>query len=212
MKNLNYNLNKKLIAYASAFVSFVIPKLNDINEIILFGSVARGENDKDSDVDLFFNVEKKEDEKWLEKQIKEELKEFYKSKIAEVWNLKGIKNPINVNIGKLEDWKLKRSIISDGICLYGKYKELPKDIKSFVFFNINPIKNITKRNYIIREIFGRKEKNYSKIGILEKVEGKRVSPSSFIISKEKSNQIIHFLGKNKIDYQFFEIWTDELNL
>ena len=50
MKNLNY---KELIAYASSFASFVIPKA-EFDEIILFGSVARNEADKDSDIDLFF--------------------------------------------------------------------------------------------------------------------------------------------------------------
>ena len=54
MKNLNY---KELIAYASAFVSFVMPKV-DVDEIILFGSVARNEADKKSDVDLFFDLKR----------------------------------------------------------------------------------------------------------------------------------------------------------
>ena len=78
MKELKY---KEQVAYASAFVAFVLPKI-DINEIILFGSVAREEASKESDIDLFFNVKTKEDE--TKKIINEELKKFYKSKIAEV--------------------------------------------------------------------------------------------------------------------------------
>jgi len=212
MKNLKYNLDKELIAYASAFVSFVIPKLNNISEIVLFGSVARGESDKDSDVDLFFNLEIKEDEKKVERVIKEELKRFYKSKIAEIWFSKGIKNEISIKVGELNKWKLKRSVISDGICLYGRYKETPENMKDFVLFNIEPIKNITNRNKIIREIFGRKEKGYSKQGLLEKFNGKRLSASSFVILKENSNEVINFIGKHKINYQFFEFWTDNFNI
>jgi len=139
-----------------------------------------------------------------------ELNRFYKSKSAEFWILKGIKNPINFNVGILEEWKLKRSIISDGITLYSKYKETPKNLKDFVFFNFEPIKNITKRNFIIRKLFGRKEKNFSTKGIVEMASGKRLSTTSFIVPKEKANELIKFLGKEKINYKFFELWTDQI--
>lgn len=210
MSILKSETNKNLIAYASAFVSFAIPKLNldNINEIILFGSVARGEEGKDSDIDLFFNLEK--DEKGIKAILNGELKKFYKSKSAEVWFLKGIKNQININAGILDEWKLKRSLISAGICLYGKYKEIPENMKELVLFNIEPIKNIAKRNKIIREIFGRKEKGYSKEGFLIKFAGRKISPSSFIIPKKHSQDIIIFLKKEKINYWFFELWTDNL--
>ncbi len=55
----------------------------------------------------------------VKKSVEIELNRFYKSKIAETWILKGIKNRINIHVGLLEEWKLKRSLISDGICLYG---------------------------------------------------------------------------------------------
>lgn len=210
MKELKYN--KELIAYASAFVSFLLPKIENVREIILFGSAARGEADKESDIDLFFDEEKKEDEEKIKEAIKEELKKFYKSRIAETWFLRGIKNPISINVGKLEEWKLKRSIISDGITLYGRYKELPKNIKPFAFFNIEPIKNIAKRNKIIRELFGRREKKYSKKGILEEVNGKKLSVSSFIVPKEQADRILDLLGKEKVNYGFFELWSDEINI
>lgn len=209
MKELKFK--QELIAYASAFVSFLLPKVEGVKEIILFGSAARGEAGKESDIDLFFDVEKKEDEEKIEKIIKEELKKFYKSKIAETWILKGIKNPININVGKIEEWKLKRSIISEGISLYGKYKEIPKNMKGFVLFNMTPIKNITKRNRIIRELFGRKEKNYSKKGIVGEINGKKLSASSFVIPKEHTDKILKLLGKEKVNYMFFEFWTDDLN-
>jgi len=48
MKTLN---SKELIAYATAFVSFVLPKI-ETDEIILFGSVARKEATEKSDIDL----------------------------------------------------------------------------------------------------------------------------------------------------------------
>ena len=93
MKELKFE--REMIAYAQAFVSFILPKI-DAKEIILFGSVARGEADKNSDIDLFFDVDK--DENKIKEIIKEELNKFYKSKIAESWFLRGIKNNINANV------------------------------------------------------------------------------------------------------------------
>lgn len=207
---MELNFNRQLIAYASAFASFIIPKINGIKEIILFGSSARGEADKESDIDLFFNIESKKHEKQIKDIIEKELKKFYTSKIAEQWTLKNIKNPIKVHVGILEEWGLKRSIISEGITLYGKYKELPENLEKFCLFNIEPIKNISKRNRIIRKLFGRAEKNYSAEGIITKEKGKKLSPTSFIVSKEYAENIIKLLGKEKINYKFFEIWSDQI--
>lgn len=202
MKNLNY---KELTAYALAFVSFVLPKI-EVDEIVLFGSVARNEADNESDVDLFFNVEKDEDK--TKAIIKKELEKFYKSKVAEIWNLKGIKNDINPEVGNLEQWKLKRSIISEGIVLYGKYKGTPEKMKGFAQFTLKPIKNIAKRNRVIRILFGRKEKKYLSVGAIEKLSGKRISASSFIVPVEKTKDILEMLNKEKIDYSYFEFWSD----
>lgn len=202
--------NDELIAYAGAFASFVIPKVSEVREIVLFGSAARREAGKESDVDIFFNVEKSEDEERIKKILKNEIDKFYKSKIAETFFLKGIKNAIKMYIGKLEEWKLKRSVISDGICLYGKYKETPEKLKGFVLFNITPIKDITKRNRLIRRLFGREEKEYSSSGILKELNGKKLSASSFIAPIENSQKIIKMLGDEKIDFSFFEFWTDQI--
>ena len=195
-----------LEAYALAFVSFVLPKLKSIDEIILFGSSVRGEADETSDVDLFFNSLKEENEVI----IKGELAKFYKSKVAEVFFLKGIKNPINVLVGNLNKWKLKRSIISEGTVLFGKYRSFPENLEGFVLISIAPIKNITKRNKIIRFLFGREEKAYSKKGLIQELNGKKISPSVFAVSISHSKEIIFFLNKEKVDFNIFEFWSDEL--
>jgi len=50
------------IIYASSFVTYLLAhlkNLNNITKIILFGSVARGEATKESDVDLFIEIKNK---------------------------------------------------------------------------------------------------------------------------------------------------------
>ena len=198
----------KLIAYAMSFISFVLPKTKEVREIILFGSASRGESDECSDIDLFFETDKNQKKK--KEKLDKELKKFYRSDIYEKWTLKGIENPIRVNVGELEEWDLKRSVISDGVSLYSKYKELPKDLEGFMFFNFSPIKDITKRNRIVRKLFGRKEKNYSTEGIVIKMGGKKLSCRSFIVPLEKADEIIDLFKKEKISYILFEFWTDQI--
>ena len=200
---LNY---KNILAYASAFTSFVIQKIN-VEEIILFGSAARKEADKDSDIDLFFNVKNNENE--TKKILERELKKFYKSYLYEQFSLKEINNPLSIKVGNLEEWKLKRSIINEGVTLYGKYRSLPNNLKGYTLFILKPIKNITKRNRIIRKLYGRKEKNYTSKGRIEKENGKQLSPSSFIIPLEKTHDIINILKKEKIDYSLLEFYSDQ---
>ena len=56
----------KIKAYASYFVSYLLSELNgdfNIGEIILFGSAARGETTRGSDVDIFIE-EKKENKRF----------------------------------------------------------------------------------------------------------------------------------------------------
>ena len=151
----------------------------------------------------------KRDEDKIKEIIKSELEKFYKSRIHETFKLKGISNTIKFEAGNLDNWKLKRSIISDGIVLYGRYKEVPKDKRGFVHFYLNPVKDIAKRNKIIRELFGREEKIYIKKGMIETLGGKKLSPSSFIVPIEKANEIFIFLNKEKAKYNLFEFWTDE---
>lgn len=194
-----------LIAYANAFVSFVLPKI-EVDEIILFGSVARGEADKKSDIDLFFNTGKKESKSILNM----ELQKFYKSSIYETFALKGITNLIKVEMGKLENWKLKRSIIGEGIVLFGRYRDIPDNLNAYTLFILSPIRDITKRNRVIRLLFGRTEKSYNVKGKVEEIGGKKISPVSFIIPQSKSHDLIKALRSEKVNFSFFDFWTDEI--
>ena len=110
----------KLISLAQSFVAFLIESV-DIDQAILFGSVANNEFDEESDIDIFIDKEKKN-----EKKIDNALFLFEKSDTYQKYVITGIKNKISLKIGKLDKWpSLKRSIISNGIMLYGKYKEKP---------------------------------------------------------------------------------------
>jgi hypothetical protein len=87
---------------------------------------------------------------------------------------------------------------------------MPEKLKGYALFNMNPIRDITKRNRVIRKLFGREEKKYFSEGVLKEISGKKLSASSFMVPIEHMHKIIKMLGQEKINYMFFEMWTDAI--
>ena len=201
-----------LISYAEGFASFLLKSkiANEIKEIILFGSVARGEFDKDSDIDIFIDAEDESKIGEIKKAVDIELRNFLDSKLSELWKYRGIRNGISCKVGILEKWELERSVISDGITLYGKYKKLPKGLKQFSLFYFEPIKNVTKRNKIVRILFGRTENSYKYNGLIQRADGKTLSSRSFIVPAKNTDEVIQILDRERIEYKISEIWSDTI--
>ena len=119
-----------LYSYVYDFVSHLMEKLDTdaVRGVILFGSVARGDFDKESDVDIFIDTLR---ESKIKDAVRSVVEEFY-AHSRHTWFLRGIENRIKPLAGDLDSEKwaaLKREIVSSGIVLYGNYRELPKDIR-----------------------------------------------------------------------------------
>lgn len=199
----------ELIAYAIDFVSYLVSKEPGINNIILHGSVARGDFDDESDVDLFVDI-MKEDKK-AEKKIISILDDYYKTKKFNEWELKGIKNTISAITGDLgsEEWKdLKRSIINTGIILYGKYKGEVEKINQYTLFSFENIKPDRKRVAVFRKLFGFKLKNKTFPGIIEKYKGIRVGKGAVLIPAEHVNELKRYFKDKKIQVKLHDLWSD----
>ena len=78
----------ELIALAMEYASYLMHNMPNINNIILFGSVARGDFDKKSDIDIFVDVANpgKKDEDCVRKLTDN----FYNTKCFEKWKLLGM--------------------------------------------------------------------------------------------------------------------------
>lgn len=207
-------MNYRLIAYAQDFVSFLLDKLNKdsmkINQIILFGSLARGEAEKGSDVDLFIDTT---DEK-IEEMIKQIKEKFYESvKFKKYWKLLGIRNEINCITGKLKEWEdLRRSIIANGIVLFGKYKS-DVNTKPYYLFIVFPGKNRNKNMSVWRGLYGYSQKvgkkNYAKKGLVEEYDGEKLARSVFIIPAEHTQKIQFYLKHHKFKHKILPFWKEE---
>jgi predicted nucleotidyltransferase len=183
-------MNKhELTAYAMDFCSFLLRSEigEDIDKIILFGSVARGEFDGESDIDIFIDTEKD-----IENAAEKILKSFEKSETKEKWRLKGLKNAISLQVGKIEEWKLYRNVISSGILLYGKFEEMPKGVKYYSMLSLNFSKmDRNNKIRIWRELYGYKQKTGEKTfvskGLLEELSGKKIKRSVIAVPSENKN-------------------------
>ncbi|MBI4454129.1 nucleotidyltransferase domain-containing protein [Candidatus Woesearchaeota archaeon] len=193
----------ELISQIYSFISYLFRESNiKINRIFLFGSVARGDFDEESDIDIFIDVDKK-NEKPIGIKAYRALNRFYEIE-GEKWKLKGIKNKISLKVGALDEWELKSSIEMEGIVLYSTVAS--SSLKKYFLFSLPSITPVKKRNKVLRNLFGRKEKGYNDNGMISKYDGKVLSPKCFIISSEGPKEITLFLTKEKVNFSFVEIW------
>jgi predicted nucleotidyltransferase len=199
-----------LIAFAMSFASYFVQNIklsSSIRNIILFGSVARDDFDKESDIDIF--IDSKDD---IEKEANGILDSFYKSFIyIKYWKLLGIENEISTKVGNLDDWDLKRSIVSHGILLYGKYSaEIGGKLYSIFMLDISGKRNEKLR--IWRKIYGYKQKvkgrEYMQKGLLDELSARRMGPAIFILPIQNANKMRQFLNENKVKHKVMELQTD----
>ena len=198
-------MNKlKAVSYMQNAISFIFldPNIKDsVNSIHLFGSAVRNTLTKDSDIDIFIDCK---NEKFIENVSKTAIKRFYNSKDYEKWKLLKFTPLISIQAGILENWQLKSSILSEGVTLYSK-EPLIQNVERKVIFILKLPKD--KKNYLhlIRNLYGRREKGYNDLGLLNKLNGEKVSTNIIILPKEHQQNIVEFLNNNKIDYTMKEI-------
>ncbi len=193
-------MKSNLIAYALDFTSFFVQKVNleEIRNIILFGSVARGEESRESDVDIFIDVVK--ENLSAEKKYSPIVELFRQSvKYKHYWKPLGVENQINLSIGKVEKWKrLHPSLVANGVTLYGKYTFPLKEGKHQAFFIWENIKPNSRRALFNKRLFGFKgaERFYS--GLLQKYGGERMGKGCILVSLEQANMFLKFFRQNKV--------------
>jgi len=199
-----------LKAYSSYFVSYLLSSLNkeylkNIERIVLFGSAARDEAGKDSDVDIF--IETKNETKKFKEEIEKISDNFYQSREATLFKSKGIENKINIKIGKLKEWKdIYRSVASDGIILYSHYesRELPSDTKHNIIVFWDKIgKN---RGAFLNKIYGFKIKDKRYEGLISKFNGKKLGKSCVMFPVQYKLEIFKLLKAYNVNAKSIEVF------
>ncbi len=203
----------ELYSYIYDFVSRLIERLEEgsVRGIIAFGSVVRGDFEKGSDVDIFIDTEH---EGKVSTTVKTVLNEFY-SHSRQTWILRGIENQISAIVGNLDSGKwsnLKKEIISNGLVVYGQYKELPKNTKHYVLivYDMSILKPKEKSSFLrgflgYRLLKGKKE--YRMKGLLEEISGIKLSKNVVLVAKENQRNVETFLSKSGVRFEIREVWS-----
>jgi len=195
----------ELIAYTMDFVSYLLSKEEEIDKVILHGSIARGDFDEESDIDLFIDTKKNN------KRITKILENYYKTKKFREWELKGINNTIAPIVGKLDsnEWKnLKRSIINTGIILYGKYKAEAEKINQYTLFSFENIKPDKKRIAIFRKLFGFKVGKKQYPGLIQDIKAVKIGKGSLLVPAEHVNKLKQYFQGKKVAVKLYDFWSD----
>lgn len=203
-----------MLNYIYDFLSIIFDKLKDkerIKSIILFGSTARGTQRKDSDIDLFIDCKKSEEQE-IRLIVQESLNEF-ELKASKSWNLKGIKYPIIPIIGDIEEtrWsELHKEISNTGIILYGTYLAKSINRKHHVLITYNLTKCSQKKKMkILRNFYGyankKGKKKYVKSGLVTSLNGEKIQ-NSIMIDISSHKKILEEIKKNKIPYTIRDLW------
>ena len=205
MKKL-HKQTRLAIAFAQDALTFLFIDetiAKDIKNVFLFGSAVRAELTKESDIDLFIDCNASE-EKRIINTANAAIKRFYLSKDYEKWKHLDFSYPLSIQAGDFNTWQLKKSILAEGIVLYGKTPQL-ENTQRKVLITFDLPKNKSKYLQFTRKMFGRKEKGYKDKGLLETVKATKISSKTIIVPKEYQSKIIIFLNKEKINYSFKEI-------
>ncbi len=206
-----------MMQYIYDFLSILFDKIKNkekIEKVILFGSFARGNPRKDSDIDIFIDVIE-EDKEEINSLVKEALNEF-ELKAVKTWHIKGIKNAIIPIVDSLDadKWKeLKREIAVYGIILFGSQKgekAIQGKHKVIIEYDLSKRKQKDKMR-IIRKLYGYKNKKdkkvYFKKGITEAIKGEKIS-NAIIVEIENYKPIISLLKEHKIPLKIRTIWVE----
>ncbi len=197
--------SSKLAAKAMDFASYIIESGEEPEQIILFGSAARG--DADSDIDVFVGT--KDGGKI------EGLKKNFELAKENQWKLKGVDNPISLVTGRLDDKKMGslRPEIESGIVLYGVHKKTGQNLRAYSLFALN-FEKLTRAQRVKawRKLYGYKQKvgqkTYVSKGLVEKAGGKKIEKGVVFIPAEKSKEFATHLQKNKTGFKIQEIWGE----
>lgn len=198
-----------LKGYASYFAAYLVNNLgsiDNISRIVLYGSVARDDATKESDIDIFIEVKKKT--KKFEREIKEAEERFYLGREAAIFRAKGVDNRFSIKHGVLKDWKdLYRSIASTGIVLYGPYEAqgLPSGTKHSVIIFWEKIGR--NRGSFLNKLYGFTVKGKRYPGILLKFNGKRIGKSCVMLPVQYKNDVFKLIRGHEVKAKVLEVFS-----
>ena len=181
----------------------VLSGIKEIEVIILYGSLARGEFTSRSDIDLFIITSK-------------DIKDRVEEKVIELEGQihRGIQPTVRTEKQlKSTDSGLLQSIFQEGKILFlREYFDFPVSFlleqKPFVIykFDISNLKQ-NKKVRFNRALYGYKDKTYAYQGLIHKVGADKLSSGCIIIPFNRNKKRIdEFFKKHRIKFEEIRVW------
>jgi len=180
-----------------------LSKIEDVKAVILYGSLARGEFTSRSDIDLFILTT---DNK-TRKEVQDEIIEL-ESEIGR--NIQPTVRTI-VELQKT-DTGLLQNIFQEGKILYLRE---PSDIPSAVLLQQKPfliytfqISSLSQKDKarFNRQLYEQIRKGYKYKGLLQELDGQRLSSGCIMIPHMQKDNIEKFFRKFKVQFNQLKVW------
>jgi predicted nucleotidyltransferase len=178
-----------------------LKSLDKLKAIILFGSYARGEANKQSDIDLLIVMDSSQPKKYLKEVI---------NRLSSI-DREGKISPRLTNFNDY-DPELFQNVMREGKLLHGSLvidnKKLALVPYRLINYDLSSLSN-SKKVKISRRVYGYKtikgSKQYLYNG-LNKEEGVLVYPTATVLLPENNLGFIEFLNIEKVPYKEKKIW------
>ena len=204
-----------LVSYAYDFVSYLIlqPSIKKypISRIILFGSVARNDYTKKSDIDMFIDMPNLGKINLLPREIEKIKTNFFESERMKKWSRLNIANNFNITAGKLKEKKwddLRRSMQSHAVLIWAKFFDIAKkDLKSYALIKWKTgVKNINKRINTARKLYGYKQKGRVYKGLLEETNAQLIGKGVALVPTEHINMFRELFSNLNVEYNIVDVF------
>jgi predicted nucleotidyltransferase len=182
-------------------IALKISELEGVEGVILFGSVARGDYTKESDIDLLIIFKNKK-------------REGIQNRITDIAIKEKIKlQPILKTLDEIKeaDAHFMTNILQDAKILFlsekiGKKLSDYLDFKPYTIFSYETTSLSAKeRTKFYRSLFGAKwkkdGKEYSMKGLLDKLQGKQIGKAVIMVRAEDKRRIEEFLDLYAVEYK-----------
>jgi len=172
--------------------------LKGLDAIVLFGSVARGEDRKGSDVDLLLLFESDEDALKAEDATARIAAETPEANVS----------IINKSIEEFSsNPHFAFEVMRDGVVLYKRLSDAPLRANVFPLrlfyiytFNLNGL-NQTEKARVTVALYGRRKGKYAYGGLLKSLKGYRLGKGAVIVPAEAFKMMEEFFAQNRMGYR-----------
>lgn len=188
------------------FINRIKEEISPIEAAVLFGSMARGDYDKRSDIDIMLI-------------IREEQPQTHNETISRIVTELHPHREIRTVVTNLRDYdeEYYQNVFREGKVLFGKIILSPENLALkpylLVSYNLSGKPNtlqvkISKKvhGYTSKKVVNGKEKIYRYSGLYEQYGGKIVSKSALILPFDKGMEFAEELKQLNVPYTVFKIW------